>query len=96
MEEYKKQAEGQANSSSDLQQGALSPSTTSSSSPSSSSSSSSAPSPMGMMQLPGRRGRGKNPMDLVQGAVSDSTYEATILGELAVINIEQDVSVCVV
>ena len=74
MDEYRQQAaESQANSS-DLKQ-ALPPS--------------SAPSPMGMMQLPGRSRRGgKYPLDLVSGGVA---YEATVLGELAVIPIE-DVS----
>lgn len=43
-------------------------------------------SPMGMMQMPGRKGViGNYPLDLV---TSDSTYEATVLGELAVISIE--------
>ena len=48
---------------------------------------------MGMMQLPGRR-RGNYPLDLVHNTgVSDSTYEATVLGELAVINLDPDVRV---
>lgn len=42
-------------------------------------------SPMGMMQMPGRGVIGNYPLDLV---TSDSTYEATVLGELAVISIE--------
>ncbi len=47
---------------------------------------------MGMMQLPGRRGLASYPLDLVPGGVSDSTYEANLLGELAVISIgEHDV-----
>lgn len=76
MLEYKKQAEGQANSS------ALEPQKSASTGPQS----------MGMMQLPGRRGRGNYPpLDLVPGGVSDSTYEANLLGELAVISIEQEV-----
>lgn len=55
----------------------------------------SASSPMGLMQLPGRRVRGRNPLDLIPGGVSDSTYEAAALGELAVISIEQEVSLVV-
>ena len=84
MDMYRKQAEGQANSSDPKQ------SLSSSSSPPGSSS-------MGMMQMPGRRGRSKFPLDLVPGGVSDpATYEATVLGELAVISInEQDVSLVV-
>lgn len=47
---------------------------------------------MGMMKLPGSR-RPYPGLDLVHGAgaVSDSTYEATVLGELAVISIEPEV-----
>ena len=73
MEEYKKQAEGQASFSDPPQVSATSSS------------------PMGMMQLPSRRGRGNYPLDLVPGGVSDSTYEAAVLGELAVISIEPEV-----
>lgn len=79
MDEYRQQAaESQANSNSSDPNQALPIS--------------SASSPMGMMQLPGRRGRGTYPIDLVPGGVSDATYEATVLGELAVISIDQDVS----
>lgn len=81
MEEYQRQAGGQPNSS-DAQQ--MAPP---------------ASSPMGMMQIPGRRVRGNYPgLDLVHGAggVADSTFEATVLGELAVISIEQEVSACCV
>lgn len=72
MAEYKKQAEGQPDSTSDPKPP------------------SSASSPMGMMQLPGRRGKGsKYPgLNLVTGGVSDGTYEATVLGELAVITVD--------
>ena len=78
MEEYKRQAGGQINSS-DPQQITPPPS-----------------SAMGMMQLPGRRSYPG--LDLVHGAgaVSDSTYEATVLGELAVISIEQEVRVTII
>ncbi len=84
MEEYKKQAVGQTNSS-DQQQATPPSSSSSASSPASASS------PMGLMKLPGRRGRGKFPLDLVGGGVSDSAYEAAELGELAVISIEPEV-----
>lgn len=56
-------------------------------------SSSSPASSMGMMRLPGRS-RAKYGLDLGPGGVSDTTFEAAVLGELAVISIEPDVRVC--
>ena len=81
MEQYKKQTVGQADSSTTDPQ-------------KTNSSSSTGPASMGMMQLPGKRGGRNYPLDLVPGGMSDSTYEANLLGELAVISIgdQHDVS----
>ena len=75
MEQFRKQTAGQDSSPTDPQK--------------TNSSSSTGPTSVGMMQLPGKRGgrSGGYPRDLVPGGMSDSTYEANMLGELAVISI---------
>ncbi len=89
MAEYKKQTESQPSEQPQQQQQKQQPpppppQQQSSSPPSSSSSS------MGMMRMPGRGSRKSKygGLDLGSGGLSDTTFEAAVLGELAVISIE--------
>jgi len=87
MAEYKKQAESQSSPDQQQQQPQQQPPQQQQQQQSSASSQSS----MGMMRMPGsrgpRKGKGKY-LDLGAGGLTDTTFEAAVLGELAVISLD--------